>query len=122
MRALQVRGEVVPRGSRIESRRVERIVTQEIGELDQLAGIVAQKGQRESVAQRVGGNRDAGKPGASSEAGDPAWIERTGSADSRPLRNNGAVAMAPGRSSRYCFTARRAVALSGTPQFLSPLP
>src|SRR5687768_10398301 len=50
-RALQVRREVGTGGSRVEGGGVEGVVAQEARELDQLAGIVAQIGQGERVAQ-----------------------------------------------------------------------
>ena len=50
MRALQVGREIVARWSRVDGRRVERIMSEQAGEFNQLAGIVAQITKREGVA------------------------------------------------------------------------
>jgi hypothetical protein len=50
VRALQVSREIVTRGSRIDGCRVERIMAEQAGEFDQLAGIVVQIAEREGVA------------------------------------------------------------------------
>src|SRR5271168_1201425 len=70
VRTLQIGREVVARWSRIDDGRVQRIMAKQARELDQLAGIVAQVAERESVAQRVRRDRDPLEAGASSEAGD----------------------------------------------------
>ena len=53
MRTLQVGREVVARGSGVDGGRVERIMSEQAGEFDQLARVVAQTAQRKGVAQRV---------------------------------------------------------------------
>ena len=47
---LQVGREVVARRSRVDGGRVERLMAEQAGELDQLARVVAQVAQREGVA------------------------------------------------------------------------
>jgi len=47
---LQIRREIVTRRPRVDGRRVERIMSEQAGEFNQLAGIVAQITKREGVA------------------------------------------------------------------------
>lgn len=48
------------RGARIDSGGVETFMAQQLRQLDQLAGMLAQPGKRESMAQTVGGDVGAG--------------------------------------------------------------
>ena len=68
-RTLQVGGEIVLRGARIEGGGVEELVAEQAGQLDQLSGIGVQEIEGEGMAQRMGRHRHTAEMGAPRQTG-----------------------------------------------------
>ncbi len=97
MRALQVGREVIAGESRVNGRRVEELVAEQAGQLQQLSRVVAQVAERKRVAQRMRRDGHACKTGTRVRRARRATLAmtacmvRTGIAVSRMLVNSAAV-------------------------------
>jgi len=93
-------------------------VPEERGEFDQLAGVLLRYPKAKVWAETAIRAMPARR--ASSEISD--WIERTERAAPVSDKNTGSCVPVSSRSSRYVWSARRAVAFNGTYLSLLPLP
>src|SRR5271156_6109481 len=97
-------------------------MAKQAGELDQLAGIVAQVAEREVWRSVCAETAIRLRRARRARLVMTAWMVRTGIAVSRLLTNSAASWPGDWRRSRCCLSARRPVAFSGTSRALRPLP